>query len=199
MSFARYLAFQIGTSLLACLAAGATNLVTGNGFGFAVVSPQTAMISKFYAHPYSFARPDPQNPLAEGVETTNFIKNLGWSGPATQGASAEYEEDSHVIHTRSNGAEGFFFMPFGLREPALVIIWEPASASASPGRLDVEWIRPVKSHTVARVAGIEIELLKFDGVEESLLLIPLGPKRPEAAPGQQNLASRLAWALVSLE
>src|SRR5262252_6644973 len=123
MSFARYLAFQIGTSLLACLAAGATNLVTGNGFGFAVVSPQTAAVSKFYAHPYSFARPDPQNPLGEGVETTNFIKSLGWSDSTAHNASAEYKEDSHVIYARSSAGEGFFFMPFGLRQAALVISW----------------------------------------------------------------------------
>ena len=199
MSFTRDLVSQVCATLLACLPAAATNLVTGNGFGFAVVSPQTAMMSKFYAHPYSFARPDRQNPLAEGVETTNFIKSLGWSGPAAQGASADYEEDSHVIHARSSAGEGFFFMPFGLRQPAIVIIWKPGSASASPGRLDVEWTRPVKSHTVTRVAGIEIELLKFDGIEESLLLIPLGPQRPEATGGQQKLAGRLAWALVSVE
>ena len=43
--------------LLACLPAAASPLVT-NGFGFAVVSPETPTASKFYAHPYSFARPD---------------------------------------------------------------------------------------------------------------------------------------------
>ena len=49
------------------------------------------------------------------------------------------------------------------------------------------------------MAGTEIELLKFEGVEESLLLIPLGPKRAETAGEQQVLANRSAWALVSLE
>jgi GH15 family glucan-1,4-alpha-glucosidase len=49
------------------------------------------------------------------------------------------------------------------------------------------------------MAGTEVELLKLEGIEESLLLIPLGPKRAEAAGEQQYLANRLAWALVSLE
>ena len=87
MHCVRFLSAQIGLGILICVPAAATNLVTGNGFGFAVVSPETATVSKFYAHPYSFVRPDPKNPLGEGVETANFIKSLGWSA-----ASAEYEE-----------------------------------------------------------------------------------------------------------
>ena len=66
---------------LSCVAAltipaAATNLVTGNGFGFAVVNPDTAAITKLYSHPYSFMRPDPTNPLSEGIETPNFLKSL---------------------------------------------------------------------------------------------------------------------------
>jgi GH15 family glucan-1,4-alpha-glucosidase len=199
MSFSRCVVFCLCEILLTCLPAAATNLVTGNGFGFAVVSPQTGTATKFYAHPYSFVRPDPGNPLSEGVETANFIKSLGWKDPAAQGASADYEEDSHVIHLRSSAGDGFVFMPFGLQRPALVISWEPGSATAShPGSLEVEWNRPVRSRRTSLISGTEIELLQFDGIEESLLLIPLGPKRTEAA-GEQYLANSLAWALVSLE
>src|ERR1700757_5138125 len=100
MSFTRCLASRLCAILLVCLPAFATNLVTGNGFGFAVVSPQTAMVTKFYAHPYSFVRPDPLNPLSEGVETPNFIKSLSWSDGGAQSVPADYEEDSHVIHAR---------------------------------------------------------------------------------------------------
>ena len=82
MSFIRCLAFHICAALLTCLPAAATNLVTGNGFGFAVVSPQTGMVTRFYAHPYSFVRPDPETALSEGVETANFIKSLGWRRPS---------------------------------------------------------------------------------------------------------------------
>ena len=78
MSFARFLATLVCGGLSASLPAAASHLVTGNGFGFAVVAPETGTVNKFYAHPYSFVRPDPRNPLSEGVETANFIKELGW-------------------------------------------------------------------------------------------------------------------------
>ena len=184
-----------------CATATATNLVTGNGFGFAVVSPETATVSKFYAHPYSFARPQPGKPLSEGVPTANFVKSLGWVGPSVHGISTEYEADSQVIDARSRAGDAFFFMPFGLRQAALIIDSEPAVAGA-PGEWDVEWSRPVRMRRVLRIAGQEIELLKFDGIEESVLLIPLGPlrlTRPAAAGARHDLAGCSAWALVSLE
>ncbi len=199
MRIARTLVPLVCAGLLASLPAAATHLVTGNGFGFAVVSPQNATVTKFYAHPYSFGQPDPRNPLSEGVETANFLKEIGWSGEAAQGASAEYVQDSHVIHARGRDGEGLFFMPFGLRQAALVLSWEPASAKAQGGGLYVEWSHPVRSQTVVRMFGAEMQLLKFDGVQESLLLIPLGPRRVGPAQPRQLLATRLAWALVSLE
>lgn len=198
MSLVRFRAVHICACFLACLPAAATNLVTGNGFGFAVVSPESATASKFYAHPYSFARPDPKNPLGEGMETTSFIKSLAWSGPGASSVAAEYEQDSHVIHARSSTGEGSFFMPFGLRQTALVIDWEPA-ATAPSGGWKVEWSRPVQAHRVVRIDGDNIELLKFDGIVESLLLMPLGPKRAETTVGSQVLAGSPAWVLVSIE
>ena len=163
-----------------------------------MVSPQTATVSKFYAHPYSFVGPDPRNPLSEGVETANFIRSLGWSDPTAHSMSTDYEDDSHVIHIHSSAGDGSIFMPFGLQRAALVISWEPGSAKASAGGFKVEWNRPVTLHRVAQVSGAEIELLKFYGIDESLLLIPLGPKRAETAE-ELDLANRTAWAMVSLE
>ena len=199
MSFTRCLSFSLCAVLLTCLPAAATNLVTGNGFGFAVVFPQTGTATKFYAHPYSFVRPDPRNPLSEGIESANFIKSLGWVDAPAHGASADYDEDSHVIHVRSSAGDGFVVMPFGLQRPALVISWQPGSATASPGNFEVEWSHPVTTHKVVLISGTKIALLQFDGIEESLLLIPLGAKRANAAGEQQYLASSMAWALVSLE
>ena len=106
MSFIRRLCIQICVSFLWGLSAGATNLVTGNGFGFAVMSPQTSTVNKFYAHPYSFARPDPDNPLGEGVETTNFIKSLVWNTLTAHSTSADYEADSHLVHARERAGDG---------------------------------------------------------------------------------------------
>jgi len=199
MCLVRYLVPVLCASLLGSVSAAASHLVTGNGFGFAVVSPESATVSKFYAHPYSFVRPDTQNPLSEGIETANFIKELGWSGGSAKDASAEYEEDSHVIHAHGSDGEGLFFMPFGLRQTALIVSWEPGSAEIRRGGLYVEWSRPVKSQRVVRMFGTKMHLLKFDGIEESLLLIPLGGKRAAPGQAQQVLATSLAWALVSLE
>jgi hypothetical protein len=199
MCLARYLAAAICARLLAGLSAAASPLVTGNGFGFAVVLPKTATVSKFYAHPYSFARPDIQNPLSEGVETANFIKHLGWNDGAARSASAEYEEDSHVIHASNSAGDGLFFMPFELRQATLVVSWEPGFTEARRGGLYVEWSRPIKSQTVVRMFGSEMQLLKFEGIQESLLLIPVGRKRVTPTRPQGYLSTRLAWALVSME
>jgi len=201
MRFVRLLAAQICVGSLMCSTAIATNLVTGNGFGFAVVSPETATVSKFYAHPYSFTRPDPAKPLSEGVATANFIKSMRWVGRSVHGISTEYERDSQVIHARSSAGDAFFFMPFGLRQAALIIDSEPPVAGPA-GEWDVEWSRPVRMRRVLRIAGQEVELLKFDGIDESLLLIPLGPPqptRPAVAGARHDLAGSSAWALVSLE
>jgi GH15 family glucan-1,4-alpha-glucosidase len=196
MSFHRYATAVLFAGLLPCVPAFATNLVTGNGFGFAVVSPQSAAVTKFYAHPYSFVRPDPQNPLSEGVEAANFIKNIRWNDPAAHNCQADYEEDSHVIHARNSAGEGFFFMPFGLQRSSLILSWQPKNPSA--GGLSVEWGHPVESQKTIPMAGNEIELLKFDGIDESLLLIPLGPRQSHVTPGQV-LAASSAWALVAVE
>src|SRR5438477_4573350 len=90
-------AFRIITAvwitLALCPPATASHLVTGNGFGFAVVAPESGAATKFYPHPYSFVRPDPANALSEGIETTNFIKSLDW-GKSRRAGSADYVEDS---------------------------------------------------------------------------------------------------------
>jgi hypothetical protein len=200
MSYARLAIAQVCFGLLTCLpAAAASHLVTGNGFGFAVVAPEDATVTKFYAHPYSFLRPDPKNPLSEGVETANFIKALGWSDAKAQSSSAEYADDSHVIKVRSSEGEGHVFMPFGLKEAALVISWEPGSDKAMRGGFFVEWNRPVRSQKTVRMFGIEMKLLQFDDTAESLLLIPLGPKHIKPASPAQVLSGSPAWALISIE
>ena len=199
MHIVRHLALLVATSLVATLPCAASHLVTGNGFGFAVVSPESGTVNKFYAHPYSFARPDPKNPLSEGIETANFIKVLDWKDGSVQGASAEYVDDSQVIHTRRSDGDGLVFMPFGLRQTALVVSWEPGSAEARRGGWSVEWSRPVSSDRVVRMFGTEMHLLKFDGIEESLLLIPLGAKRAGPAQARQILETSLAWAMISLD
>ena len=185
-------------SLMVSLPAAASHMVTGNGFGFAVVVPETGTVSKYYAHPYCYTRHDPENPLNEGIETTNFIKQLDWSGASAQGTSADYEEDSQVVHTRGSEGEGTFFMPFGLEHAALVIDWESGSENVQDG-WHVEWNRPVKSRKTVRLFGSEFMQLKFEGIPESLLLIPLDYQQAMPEQAGQDLAGARAWALVSIE
>src|SRR4029453_9362690 len=111
-------AIALGFTL--CSSATASHLVTGNGFGFAVVAPESGLATKFYSHPYNFLRPDPANPLSEGIETPNFIKSLSFGKPG-QPATAEYVADSKVTRMQAGGDIGTFFIPFGLERPALII------------------------------------------------------------------------------
>ena len=103
--------------ILISVPAAASHLVTGNGHGFAVVAPERGIATSFLSHPHSYMRPDPANPLGEGIETPNFIKVLAFApaGPI----SANYVADSQVIRARSGKTTATFFMPFGLERPAL--------------------------------------------------------------------------------
>jgi hypothetical protein len=199
MLFIRYVGLSVCLCLIACLPVGATPLVTGNGFGFAVVSPETGAVSKFYAHPYSFSHPDIQNPLGEGVQTANFIKSIRWDDGAAHSASSEYLADSHIIRARNNAGVGLFFMPFGLRQTALIVTWKPNVTAAQRGRWHVEWSQPVRSQRVVRMFGAEMQLLKFDGIDESLLLYPLEVKRVTAGKPEEYLRTSLSWALISID
>jgi len=193
--------------LLVALPAAASHLVTGNGFGFAVVAPETGSLTRFYAHPYSFTRPDPHDPLSEGVETTNFIQSLGWGDTPARNASADYDQDSHVIRIHSSAGTGFCFMPFGFPHSAVIVSWQPRPdlsgrwipLAAARGALHIQWAHPVRSQQEVDGEFARMRLLRFDSVEESLLLIPLAPSAIQSADPAQPLASSSDWALISLD
>jgi len=73
----------IGIWAALCSPAAASHLVTGNGHGFAVVAPETGSVTKFYPHPHSYTRPDPANPLGEGIENRKLrqVAELGKRRP----------------------------------------------------------------------------------------------------------------------
>lgn len=133
--------------------AAASPLVTGNGFGFAVVDPATGDVTKFYAHPYSFTRPDPKDPLGEGVPTANFYSRIFFEAPAR----AAYVDQSHVI--RSDRAT--LFMPFGLDRAALIIVTKDRFTGKYAAK-------PSSQSAVA--GGV---MVCFAGVEECVLKVPL--------------------------
>lgn len=182
----------IGIAGVLCAPAAASHLVTGNGFGFAVVAPESGAATKFYPHPYSFVRPDPVKPLSEGVETSNFIKSLGWSTPGKP-VRVDYLDDSHVIRVRGTDGSATFFMPFGFERPALIISLEAFSRHTPSWR--VEWNRRLLSQQI--IGNGSAQLLQFAGIDEPLLLIPLD--RVRTARSDQLLAASSAWALVALE
>jgi hypothetical protein len=178
--------------------ARASHLVTGNGFGFAVVAPESGAVTKLYAHPYSFLRADPQNPLSEGFEAANFIRDLSWRDAEAHDSSADYVDDSHVIRIRRSDGEGLCFMPFGFSHAAVIIGWEPDSRASKGSGWHVEWTRHVASEKKIRLGGMDLRVLKFGGLEESLLLIPIGAARIGSAPAEP-LGNDTAWALVPVE
>lgn len=186
-------------ALLASIPALASNLVTGNGFGFAVTEPNSAAITRFYTHPYSFMRPDPVNALSEGVPTPELIKTLRWGAGTSREATAEYENDSQVIHMHSDAGEGYAYMPFSLRMPALIVEWGPAAGADAGQGWQVEWSHRVLSRLAVPRMGSGAMHLRFEGVEESLLLIPIGARQGCAAGGEQLLCGNRAWALVAVE
>ena len=181
--------------LALCQPAAASHLVTGNGHGFAVIAPERGGATKFYPHPHNYVRADPANPLGEGIETANFVKSLGWGEPGQPG-SADYVDDSHVIRLRRADGSATFFMPFGLERPALIIVREVSDGAAG---WRVQWNRPLVSQTIVSAAGTTARLLQFNGIEERLLLLPLGSIRNGAARAGQPLAASTAWALVAIE
>jgi hypothetical protein len=179
--------------------AWASHLVTGNGRGFAVVAPESGAVTKFYSHPYSFLRPDEKKPLSEGIETANFIRELAWRDGESGDSSAEYVDDSHVIHMRTKDGEGWCFMPFGLKRAAVVIAWEPSGTEAQKGSWHVDWTRAAPLRKNVQVGGLDVQVLGFEGLEERLLLIPIDAESGKTGPQDQPLAGSRAWALLALE
>jgi len=179
----------VGVLVLAlCAPAMASRLVTGNGHGFAVVAPESGAVTRFMPHPHSFTRPDPADPLSEGIETANFIKSLSL-GAAGEPATTEYVDDSHVIRMRNGAGTATVFMPFGFERPTLIIVSDGAP-------WHVEWTKPAHEYIAAGSAGAN-PMYEFDGTEGALLAIPLDDWRQVRETGP--LAKSHAWALIALE
>jgi len=189
----------VAVALMCAAPAIASNLVTGNGYGFGVVDPVRAVVTRFYTHPYSFMRPDPANALGEGVPTPELIKSLRWGAADGGAATAEYESDSQIIHLHGGAGDGFVYMPFSLRMPALIVEWETVARTYAGQGWQVEWSHRVLSRRLLTRVGVGVVELRFEGVDESVLLIPIGQRGSCAAKTAQPLCGNRAWALVAVE
>ncbi|MGE3260686.1 MAG: glycoside hydrolase family 15 protein [Bacteriovoracia bacterium] len=172
-------------------AAANTPLVSGNGFGFAVFSQSAGALSKFYAHPYRFVRPDPTNEYAEGIETANFLRSLAWAGETA--TSSGYVAESQVIEAKAGPASDFYFLPYGLSRNALITGTTRADSCVIPG-----WSAAAKVKRKISRGSTQALLLSFSGVEENLLAVPLG-KAGKARFSGTCLEGGPAWAFVSVE
>jgi hypothetical protein len=171
-------------------------LVTGNGFGFAVLRADTGALTKFYAHPYAYERADPAQPLSEGLPTTQFIDALWHGGAASTGGAAamraHYAQQTQVMQWASASGGGTTWMPFGLAQAALIVQWR------GTGNWRVRWSHPVSARETVGPEGAVV--LHFADVPEALLLVPLDAVAGSEANGADgDLAGHAAWAIVSLE
>ena len=179
----------VGIGFASCTPAAASHLVTGNGFGFAVVAPESgAPRPTSIPIPTAFTRPDPANPLGRRDRDGQLHQVTKLGRARARAASADYVADSHVVRLRRADGSGTIFMPFGFERPALIIA--KTSAHGMARRME-----PSAPFTQGR--GRRCQLLRFDGIEEPLLLIPLAVVR-KARPNQP-LAASAAWALIAIE
>lgn len=174
--------FLLFLAHFAAAEAATTPLVSGNGHGFVVFSEAEQALTKFYAHPYRFVRPDPEHEFGEGIETANFLRSLRWG----EVASSRYVDESQVIETSGGEGQDFYFLPFGLNRNALV-----TGTTRPESCLRVSWSAAVQRDKA--LAG-NVRLLEFAGVEEKLLAIPVGSG---GSPGCSFPGN--AWAFVSVE
>jgi len=182
------LVFAVSTPL------AASHLVTGNGYGFAVVSPEESAVTKFYAHPYSFVAPDPRNALSEGIETASFIESIRWWSRDLYETSVDYVDDSNVIDLQSSHGKLLVFMPFGFNHATLIVAGTPASEKDG---LEFRYSQPAGSQQELQFGVTHAQVMKFKDIPESLLEIPLGPRR-HSEP-QQPIQPGTSFAFISID
>ncbi|MFI5337587.1 MAG: glycoside hydrolase family 15 [Opitutales bacterium] len=187
-------ALLLGSLLAGTAGAAYTPLPTGNGFGVAVVTPDSGLVTHFFAHPYRFERPDPKNPLSEGIETTDFLKSLAFDEPA-QPAAVGYVQESHLVSVRHPESGLSVFMPFGFEADALVLVRDAAATA----NLDPIWAHAPISRKVIKESSTRLLKLSFEGVRETLLVIPLDQAGTELERPDGRLAGSSGWAFVSVE
>lgn len=162
----------------------ATPLVSGNGHGFIILDENTATLTKFYAHPHRFEKPDPNDQYGEGIETANFITSLRWADGSN--GEAEYLNQSQIMEVKTDDSIQNFYLPFGLELNTAIVSWRSTDSTRSAPPLDIQWANRVRSDETLQLGGHAVRVLTFQNVNEGLLLYPLDN-------------SKSSWILVSVE
>lgn len=185
-------------------------MVVGNGHGYAVLSTE-GKVTRLYAHPYRFERPNPDE-SKDGYETTNFVKSLswGWSVPVEVDAKGvvyaparsakpaiAYEHQSHVLNVKDGTSEQRYFMPFTLKKNVLIATHNSLDGRFIPN-LELDWNHPLRKSEFKTVNGHEVRHVQFKDVNESIAIVSLDKKiQPKAFVGERLIG--YTWALVTLE
>lgn len=185
-------------------------MVVGNGYGYAVLST-SGKITKLYAHPYRFERPNPDE-SKDGYETTNFIKAMSWdwSLPLEVGAKGvtyaparssapkiSYVRESHVLNVKDGAAEQDYFMPFGLNRNVFIASHKLSDSLFTP-MLVPTWAHPIRSTEITEVGGHKIQLVQFKDTNESLAIVSLD-RKAEAKAFSASCLLGYSWAFITLE
>jgi GH15 family glucan-1,4-alpha-glucosidase len=152
-----------------------TPLVTGNGYGFAVVSLK-GQVTKLYAHPYRFEHPN-LDITKDGDDTANLIHDLGWSAPGSSATETHYRVESNIISAKSWEAERLYFMPFGVSRNVLVTAYRtivPSEGSYdSLTHMWVGWSHRCTEQRIIDADDRQVRWYGFAGIKESVAIVPL--------------------------
>lgn len=185
-----FFSFVHFTLIQAASPAPASPLVTGNGFGFAVVSPDQAAVTQFYPRPY-FSSSRPGQILGDGNVTPSLLSSLRWRDTGSAN-TAEYVDESNIIELRAETSRQFFFMPFSLPAPVLV-----ASRVGGPANcLEPRWQLPVRRQRVKIVAGRRVKWVHFQSTRQSVVIV--AKTRGTQLTGE-CLGGSSTFAVVALE
>ncbi|MBX9719905.1 MAG: hypothetical protein K2X81_00795, partial [Candidatus Obscuribacterales bacterium] len=126
-----------------------------------------------------------------------------------------YLDQSHIIQASDDEKIQSFFMPFGLNQNVLISTCSLSAMPKAPAAttttlkftLHSEWVHKVLNSSVVRVDGITILALRFEGMKETLLLVPLGKidesqiktTFQNASKVSIDLSGAESWAFLSLE
>jgi hypothetical protein len=194
-------------------------LVTGNGFGFAVVNSDGEVV-KLYAHPYRFERPN-ADITNDGPSTANLVKSFRLINGYRNRPDVSYVSQSQIISAKvrvrsvdhpARGHDGViwdgcsFFMPFGLNRNALVAIGPsttvPLRYGERPPEFEVTFALAINKMTHHNISGTSVEVVRFAGVPSRVVIVPLTASQQNPLIDVEKDKTRLigrSWALLVLE